>query len=76
MVFERKKGARYIVNVGSVGYPRNDHCATYAICDPSESAFTVRRLPFDFASYVREMLSRNLPLPMWLCDILRQSSQA
>ena len=76
VVFERKKGARYIVNVGSVGYPRNDHCATYAICDPSESAFTVRRLPFDFASYVREMLSRNLPLPMWLCDILRRASLA
>ena len=69
--FKRKKGARYIVNVGSVGYPRNDLCATYAVCDPSSDVFTVRRLPFDFDSYIREMLSRNLGLPMWLCDILR-----
>ena len=69
--FKRRRGARYIVNVGSVGYPRNDLCATYAICDPSADGFTVRRLPFDFNSYIREMLARKLDLPMWLCGILR-----
>ena len=71
IVFERKKGSRYIVNVGSVGYPRNDLCATYVVCDPEAGSLTVRRLPFDFNSYIREMLSRKLDLPMWLCDILR-----
>ena len=71
IAFVRRKGARYIVNVGSVGYPRNDLCATYAICDPGADGFTVRRLPFDFSLYIREMLSRKLDLPLWLCDILR-----
>ena len=71
--FKRKKGARYIVNVGSVGYPRNDLCATYVVCDPSADGFTVRRLPFDFKSYISEMLARKLDLPLWLCDILRMA---
>ena len=70
-VFKMAKGARYIVNVGSVGYPRNDLFASYAICDPSDGSFTARRLPFDFRSYVSEMLARDLRLPMWLCDVLR-----
>ena len=68
--FRRAQGARYIVNVGSVGYPRNDLCATYAICDPSEGSFALRRLPFDFKSYIAEMLSRGIGLPRWLRDIL------
>lgn len=70
VVFKRANGARYIVNVGSVGYPRSDLCATYAICDPSADSFTVRRLPFDFKSYVTEMLSRGIGLPAWLYRLL------
>jgi len=70
IVFRRKRGERYIVNVGSVGYPRNDLCSTYAICDPASDEFTIRRLPFDFAGYVREMLSRGIMLPDWLCELL------
>ena len=70
ILFRRARGARYIVNVGSVGYPRNDLCATYVICDPSVGAFTVRRLPFDFKSYLSEMLSRGLGIPNWLYRIL------
>ena len=68
--FKRAEGARYIVNVGSVGYPRNDLCATYAICDPSEGSFALRRLPFDFESYIAGMIDRNLDLPLWLRRIL------
>ena len=70
IVFKRAKGARYIVNVGSVGYPRNDLCATYAICDPSAGSFTIRRLPFDFKSYITEMLTRGIGIPAWLYRIL------
>ena len=76
VVFRRGKGSRYIVNVGSVGYPRSDLCSTYVICDPSEGSFTVRRLPFDFKSYIEEMISRKIGLPQWLCRILLAATGA
>lgn len=62
--------SRYIVNVGSVGYPRNDLCSSYCIYDDRTRRVTVRRLPFDFGSYVREMVSRKIELPYWLCELL------
>ena len=31
---------------------------------------TIRRLPFDFKSYITEMTDRNLKLPGWLCRLL------
>ena len=68
--FKPRKGSRYIVNVGSVGYPRNDLCATYAIWDPETDRVTLRRLPFDFKNYIMRMLDRKVNLPMWLCNLL------
>ena len=68
--FKREKGARYIVNVGSVGYPRHDLCISYAICDPSADLLAIRRLPFDFKSYIMEMISSGNDLPGWLLFLL------
>lgn len=68
--FKPRKGSRYIVNVGSVGYPRNDLCATYAIWDSETERVTLRRLPFDFKDYIMRMLDKKVNLPMWLCDLL------
>ena len=68
--FKPRKGSRYIVNVGSVGYPRNDLCATYAIWDSETGRVTLRRLPFDFKVHIMRMLDRKVNLPMWLCDLL------
>ena len=68
--FALAKGCRYVVNVGSVGYPRADLCSTYAIYDTEKARVAVRRLPFDFKDYVMSMLSRKVSLPMWLCDLL------
>lgn len=70
ILFARGKGDRHLVNVGSIGYPREDHCSTYAICDPTTDAFEIRRLPFDFKSYVMMMLDRDINLPGWLADLL------
>lgn len=64
------KGRRYVINVGSVGYPRVDLCSTYAIWDTDRDRVAIRRLPFDFKSYVDEMLSRRIDLPLWLVDLL------
>lgn len=68
--------SRYIVNVGSVGYPRHDLCAAYAIYDSVAERVTIRRLPFDFKSYITEMRKREIALPMWLCDLLQRASNS
>ena len=68
--FKLNPASRYIVNVGSVGYPRNDLCGAYGIFDADARRMTIRRLPFDFKSYITEMLDRKLDLPRWLCQLL------
>ena len=68
--FKMNPTSRYIVNVGSVGYPRNDLCCSYGIYDAAARRVTVRRLPFDFESYIREMLDRKIQLPAWLIRLL------
>lgn len=68
--FKLEKGMRYIVNVGSVGYPRRDFCMSYAICDPESDAFAIRRQPFDFKSYILAMLEHDIDLPGWLAHLL------
>lgn len=69
--FKLRKGRRYIVNVGSVGYPRNDLCCSYAIYDSESRRVTVRRLPFDFEGYVDAMDAAGVMLPSWLERLLR-----
>lgn len=68
--FKLNPKSRYIVNVGSVGYPRNDLCSAYGIFDTEAQRVAIRRLPFDFKSYITEMTDRNLKLPAWLCRFL------
>ena len=58
----------YIVNVGSVGYPRNDHQTTYVLYDTDTKSIRFRNLKFDFASYIKDMQDRNVELPLWLDD--------
>jgi len=68
--FKMNGSSRYIVNVGSVGYPRHDLCSSYGIYDSESQRVTIRRLPFDFQSYIGEMIDRNIDLPMWLYRLL------
>ena len=67
--------SRCIVNCGSVGYPRSDRCSSYAIFDSFAANVCVRRLPFDFKSYMTEMLKNDLALPDWLVKILLEASR-
>ncbi len=67
----QRGGSRYIVNVGSVGYPRYDLCSCYAIYDSCTDKVIMRRLPFDFKSYVKAMLSRKMNLPGWMCSLFQ-----
>ena len=69
IVLDRR--STYIVNVGSVGYPRTDHDITYVLYDTATRTVTFRHLPFDFDRYVARMEAKNVRLPLWLSDYMR-----
>ncbi len=59
-------GKRYIVNVGSVGYPRNECESVYALYDSRHRVITWRRLSFDYANYFARMEAKNIRVMPWL----------
>ena len=61
---------RYIINVGSVGYPRNDLCSSYGIYDSTVQRLSIRRLPFDFKQYILALLDHKIQLPGWILQLL------
>jgi diadenosine tetraphosphatase ApaH/serine/threonine PP2A family protein phosphatase len=55
-------GRRYLINVGSVGQPRDrDPRAAYALWDLDARRVTVERVPYDRVSARRKILSADLP---------------
>lgn len=55
-----------IINVGSVGYPRNQPYMIYGIYDTETHLFMHRILPFDFDDYVEKMKEANAEIPYWI----------
>ena len=52
----------YIVNVGSVGQPRDGtNTAKYVLWNTDTSKLTVRRLPYDIAKVVEKIRAAGLP---------------
>ena len=64
--FKLKDDLRYVINVGSVGYPRVQRFTCYAIYDSEKHTVEHRVLDFDFMNYVTEMHAVDIPLPGWL----------
>ncbi len=57
-----EEGHRYIVNVGSVGQPRDwDPRAAYGLWDTEENTFKLRRLAYDVQATQRKILAAGLP---------------
>jgi len=55
-------GVRYLVNVGSVGQPRDgDWRAAYAIYQPETQDLELRRIPYDVETTQRKILDAGLP---------------
>ena len=55
-------GRRYLVNVGSVGQPRDrDPRAAYALWDVDAHRVTIRRVPYDVDAARRKILAAGLP---------------
>lgn len=60
--FEPDEESRYIINVGSVGQPRdNDPRACYAIYDVDGCAISYRRVVYDISKTQQKMQQANLP---------------
>ncbi|MGB5105100.1 MAG: metallophosphoesterase family protein [Candidatus Zixiibacteriota bacterium] len=57
-----EKESRYIVNIGSVGQPRDgDPRACYALFDSEEDTLSYRRVAYDVATAQAKMAAVNLP---------------
>ena len=65
---ELSEKSAYIVNAGSVGYPRNEPESVYALYDSDQGTVVWRRLPFDYGNYVARMRAKRIELPGWLVE--------
>lgn len=65
-MFIAAPGHRYVVNVGSVGYPRVETTSVYCLFDSDEGRVEFRRLPFNYKSYVASLHAHGIELPFWL----------
>jgi diadenosine tetraphosphatase ApaH/serine/threonine PP2A family protein phosphatase len=55
-------GRRYLINVGSVGQPRDrDPRASYALWDRAARTVTIRRVPYDHVAAAGKILAAGLP---------------
>ena len=67
MDFTLEAGKRYLVNVGSVGYPRSGACRSfYCIYDDSARTVTFRSLPFDLEGYRAKMNGQGMDEAPWI----------
>ena len=57
---------RYLINVGSVGYPRVKPYSSYVLYDSATGDTLFRRVEFDFAGYVAALRAKSIPVPDWL----------
>ena len=71
--FELEKGKRYIINPGSVGYPRVGDCrSSYCFFDSTARSITFRQLPFDSAGYLLAMQGAGLGDDPWIEQKVQQ----
>jgi predicted phosphodiesterase len=60
--YNLKKDCRYLVNVGSVGQPRDGNPQTcYLLYDTSTQNLAIRRINYDFETTVKKTLEAGLP---------------
>ena len=65
--FAVEDGVRYLVNVGSVGYPRSGICrSSYCIYDGDTKNVFFRSLPFDLEGYREKMGGKGLDEAPWM----------
>ncbi len=61
-VLQLQPGKKYLVNVGSVGQPRDgDWRSAYCVYDTAKNEITLRRLPYDLPAAQKAILDAGLP---------------
>jgi predicted phosphodiesterase len=72
--FELREDRRYIVNVGSVGDPRDgDLRAAYCLYDDKLETVSIRRISFDIRAYADDLEAAKLPMkPRFLFHLLAE----
>ena len=64
--FRMKDGCQYLVNVGTVGYPRGLPYSNYVLFDPESGEVQFREVDFDFRGYADAMRAKSIPVPPWV----------
>lgn len=65
--FQLEEGKRYIVNPGTVGYPRDGDCrSSYCIYDDTAKSIAFRSLPFDCEGYRKSLREAGLEDDPWM----------
>ena len=64
-----KSKCHYVINCGSVGYPRIERSIVYSILDREEETVAIRRLPFDVEAYRRDLVRAGIAIPAWLISL-------
>ena len=64
--FELDDAWRYLVNVGSVGYPRVTFRSCYVLYDSTIGTVKFRHLEFDFEGYISALQAKSIPVPGWI----------
>ena len=70
-VLEMKQNHRYLVNAGSVGYPRVKPCSTYVLFDSISKEVKFREVGFNFYGYADALKAKGISIPCWVEDRLR-----
>ena len=60
---------RYLVNIGSVGYPRVKDYSSYVLFDSATGDVLFRKVEFDFAGYKAALRAKSIPVPPWMEDM-------
>ena len=63
--FQLQDGARYLVNPGSIGQPRDGNpLASFAIFDDQSRTVTIYRVPYRIEHAQQKILDAGLPRPL------------
>ncbi len=63
--FTMDDGARYLINVGSVGQPRDGNpAACFGILDTDKGEFSIHRSPYEIKVTQEKMISAGIPKPL------------
>ena len=64
--FRMKDGGQYLVNVGTVGYPRVRPYSNYALFDSGIGEIQFGKFDFYIRGYAEAMKAKSIPVPPWI----------